>query len=159
MSLLVLNLLLALVWAVLTDTLTLSGLVVGYAIGFATLWMAKPMYGDTGMYFVRLGRALYLMIYFFYELFMSSFRVAAAVLRPWTVRHSEFLEMPLDVESDIEIMLVANLISLTPGTLSLDVSEDRKTLYVHAMFAEDPEAEIKGLKAGMEHNVRRVFAQ
>ena len=47
--------------------------------------------------------------------------------------------MPLDVKTDAGILLVANLISLTPGTLSLDVSEDRKNLKIHAMFADDPE--------------------
>ncbi|MEM6465820.1 MAG: Na+/H+ antiporter subunit E, partial [Pseudomonadota bacterium] len=48
------------------------------------------------------------------------------------------------------ILLVTNLISLTPGTLSIDVSEDRKTLKIHAMFADDPEAVCATLKSGME---------
>ena len=58
--------------------------------------------------------------------------------------------MPLTVRSDEGILLVTNLISLTPGTLSLDVSEDRKTLTIHAMFASDPEALIASLKSGIE---------
>ena len=65
--------------------------------------------------------------------------------------------MPLDVTSDLEILLVTNLISLTPGTLSLDVTPDRKTLIVHAMFADDPDALIAELKDGMERMVREVF--
>jgi multicomponent Na+:H+ antiporter subunit E len=65
--------------------------------------------------------------------------------------------MPLDVQSDLEILLVTNLISLTPGTLSLDVTPDRKTLIVHAMFADDPEALVKELKNGMERMVKEVF--
>jgi len=64
--------------------------------------------------------------------------------------------MPLDVKSDAGIFLVTNLISLTPGTLSLDVSEDRKTLYVHAMFADDPEEVCRKLKSGMERWVREA---
>ena len=58
--------------------------------------------------------------------------------------------MPLDVKSDAGILLVTNLISLTPGTLSIDVSEDRKTLRIHAMFAEDPDEVVQQLKSGME---------
>ncbi|MEM9787739.1 MAG: Na+/H+ antiporter subunit E, partial [Pseudomonadota bacterium] len=69
------------------------------------------------------------------------------------------LEMPLDVKSDIEILLVTNLISLTPGTLSLDVTPDRKTLIVHAMFADDPDEVIASLKSGMERLVKEVFEE
>lgn len=158
MNLFVINLILALVWAILTDTLALSGLVVGYVIGFAALWMAKPLYGDPGNYFVQFFRAAHLVVFFFYELLVSSVRVARAVLNPSSVQHPAFVTMPLDVKSDLEIMLVANLISLTPGTLSIDVSEDRSSLLVHAMFAEDPEAEVKALKDGMERMVMRVFS-
>lgn len=44
------------------------------------------------------------------------------------------IALPLSARTEMEITLVANLISLTPGTLSLDVSDDRKVLYIHAMF-------------------------
>jgi multicomponent Na+:H+ antiporter subunit E len=58
--------------------------------------------------------------------------------------------VPLDVKSDVGILLVTNLISLTPGTLSLDVSRDRRTLAVHAMFVDDPDELRDQLKRGME---------
>ena len=61
--------------------------------------------------------------------------------------------VPLDARTDFEIMTLANLISLTPGTLSLDVSEDRRTLYVHAMFIDDPDALRREIKQGMERRV------
>ena len=54
--------------------------------------------------------------------------------------------IPLDAKTDLEITFLANLITLTPGTLSLDCSEDRKTLYIHSMYIDDLEkfrAEIK----------------
>ena len=81
------------------------------------------------------------------------------MLTPQDLSKPALIEMPLDVERDIEILLVTNLISLTPGTLSLDVTPDRKTLIVHAMFAEDPEALVHELKDGMERRVMRVFQQ
>jgi multicomponent Na+:H+ antiporter subunit E len=58
--------------------------------------------------------------------------------------------MPLDAKDEMEILLVTNLISLTPGTLSLDVSEDRSTLFIHAMFADDPDEIRHQMKSGME---------
>jgi multicomponent Na+:H+ antiporter subunit E len=79
------------------------------------------------------------------------------VITPQDLSCPKIIEVPLQAESDLEILLVTNLISLTPGTLSLDVSPDRKTLFVHAMFAENPDEVIEGLQDGMEYHVRRVF--
>lgn len=157
MNLFAVNLLLALVWTALTDSFTLQGVLSGYLIGLLALWFAQPLYGPAGVYFVRTVRIAQLAAFFIYDLLVSSLRVAWDVITPQDLSNPAILEMPLDVESDLEILLVTNLISLTPGTLSLDVSPDRKTLYVHAMFADDPDAVISDLKNGMEHMVRRVF--
>ncbi len=156
MRILSINLILALVWISLTDSFTLEGLLVGFLLGLVALWMAQPIFGDTGTYFVGLLRAVQLILYFLKELVLSSARVAWAVVNPGRKIAPRILEVPLDVKTDLEIMTVASLITLTPGTLTLDVSEDRKKLYVHAMFANDPEAEIRALKDGMERMVRRV---
>jgi multicomponent Na+:H+ antiporter subunit E len=61
--------------------------------------------------------------------------------------------IPLEAESDLSISLLANLITLTPGSLTLDVSEDRKVLYVHTMYAED----IDQLRLGIKDLERRVL--
>ena len=159
MNLFSVNLLLAVVWTALTDSFTVGGFLSGYVIGLGALWMTQPLYGEAGNYFVRTLRIVQLALYFVYDLVMSSFRVARDVLTPQDLSSPRILAMPLKAESAIEVLLFTNLISLTPGTLSLDVSPDRKTLYVHAMFADDPEAVIAGLQQGMEHRVRRVFAK
>ena len=159
MNLFSVNLLLAVVWTALTDSFTVGGFLSGYVIGLGALWLTQPLYGHTGGYFVRTLRIVQLALYFVYDLVMSSFRVAWDVLTPQDLSSPRILAMPLKAESDLEVLVVTNLISLTPGTLSLDVSPDRKTLYVHAMFADDPEAVIAGLQQGMEHRVRRVFAE
>ena len=72
------------------------------------------------------------------------------VLTPRHRARPAIIEMPLDVKSDAGILLVTNLISLTPGTLSLDVTDDGRTLYVHAMFADDLDALRAQMKNGME---------
>jgi multicomponent Na+:H+ antiporter subunit E len=157
MNLFLLNLLLAVVWASLWGSLTLFQLVVGFHVGFVTLWIAQPLLGAPSGYYLRAYRVVRLVLYFLYDLCISSIRVAYDVLTPTDYSNPAILEMPLDVESDIEILLVTNLISLTPGTLSLDVTPDRKTLIVHAMFADDPEEVIANLKSGMERLVKEVF--
>jgi multicomponent Na+:H+ antiporter subunit E len=67
------------------------------------------------------------------------------------------VRVPLDAESDLEITLLANLISLTPGTLSLDVSDDKKVLYVHSMYIEDKEEFIHGIKNGFERRLLELL--
>jgi multicomponent Na+:H+ antiporter subunit E len=157
MNLFLLNLLLAVIWAGLWGSFTLTQLVIGFHVGFATLWVAQPLFGGPSGYYLRAYRIVRLVLYFLYDLCVSSIQVAHDVLTPKDRSNPAILEMPLDVKSDIEILLVTNLISLTPGTLSLDVTPDRKTLIVHAMFADDPDEVIASLKSGMERMVKEVF--
>ena len=157
MNIFALNLVLALVWAALWSDFSVYQMVSGYLVGFGALWLAQPLFGQDSPYFRRAYRVVRLVVYFVYELVVSSIQVAWDVLTPTDLSTPKILEMPLDVESDIEILLVTNLISLTPGTLSIDITPDRKTLFVHAMFADDPDAQIAALKSGMERMVKEVF--
>ncbi|MEL7215308.1 MAG: Na+/H+ antiporter subunit E [Pseudomonadota bacterium] len=157
MNLFTVNMLLAVVWATLTATITLSSLLTGYVIGYAALWVASPLFGGSNGYFVRVFRVIRLIGYFLYELAASSIRVTWDVLTPTDRSNPKIVEVPLDVDSDTEVLLVTSLISLTPGTLSLDVSPDRKTLKVHAMFADNPDEVVHDIKTGMERMVKEVF--
>ena len=65
--------------------------------------------------------------------------------------------IPLEAKTDAEITFLANVITLTPGTLSLDVSEDRSTLYVHTMFLESPEVLRESIKEGFERRVLELL--
>ena len=144
-----LNIILAIAWVAFTGSVSLVGLITGFVIGYGALWLIQPLIG-TSTYFRRVTAWVKLVIMFHYELIVSSFAVAMDVLTPKHRARPAIIEVPLDVQTDTGILLVTNLISLTPGTLSLDVSEDRKTLLVHAMFADDPDALRKSLKDGME---------
>jgi len=157
MNLFALNVLLAFVWQALTATFSLPSLIAGFLIGYGALWLAQPLFGQRSPYFLRVFRGVRLLLFFLWELVVSSIRVAWDIVRPHGQSNPEIIAMPLDVESDLEILLVTSLISLTPGTLSLDVSPDRKTLFVHAMFADDPEALVAELKHGMERMVKEAF--
>lgn len=149
MNVLSTNLILALVWAALSGEFSLQSLASGYALGFVALWMVQPLTG-TSRYFFRVFAWIRLIVMFLYELAVSSLQVAWDVLTPQHLSRPGLVEVPLDVKSDAGILLVTNLISLTPGTLSIDISADRSTLTVHAMFVDDSEALCRELKAGME---------
>ena len=152
MNLLVLNLFLALGWALVTGSFTAWTFVVGFALGYLALWIVRPLYGPTG-YFERFWLLLRLIGYFLYELVLSSLSVAWDSISPRHRSRPGIVAIPLDVRSDVEILVLANLVSLTPGTLSLEVSEDRRTLYVHAMFVEDAESVRARIKGGIERRL------
>ena len=152
MNLFVLNGALALGWAALAGSFTLPSLMTGFGIGYLALWVARPLFGETA-YFERVWRIVRLAALFIYELLLSSLLVVWDVITPRHRSKPGIVAVPLDAKSDGEIFLVAGLISLTPGSLSLDVSADRKTLYVHAMFIDDPDVLRRDLKQGMERMV------
>ena len=92
-----------------------------------------------------------------WEILLSGARVAWEVLTPRARARPGIIRVPLDLERTDQIALLANLVTLTPGTVSLDVSEARDALYVHVMFLDDVDAEIRSIKDGLETRVRRVL--
>lgn len=147
------NLVFALAWVLITGNVSLSGIGIGFVLGYGALWLVQPLTGSS-RYFFRVIAWIRLIVMFHVELLLSSFSVLYDILTPRHRARPAIIEMPLDVRSDAGVLLVTNLISLTPGTLSLDVNADRTILRVHAMFADDPDALIKSLKSGMEKWVR-----
>lgn len=150
------NLLIMLGWVMITGDWSSMSLFTGFLVGFAALWVARDLFGPN-RYHARVVGALRLLVAFVRELVVSSVSVALAVLSPRAADDSGFVEMPLDARTDVEIMTTANLISLTPGTLSVDVSEDRTRLLVHAMFVGDPAETIAAMKHGIERPVLRAL--
>ena len=134
---------------------TLSGLLVGFGLGFLALWLTRPLYGET-RYFQRVPKTARLLGYFLVELVRSNLRVLWDVVTPGHISRPGIVGIPLRAQSDLEILLVANLISLTPGTLSIDLAEDRRTLFVHVMFLDDPEEFRRGIQNGLERLVLEV---
>lgn len=156
MNLFLLNLLLALLWGALSDSLTPAGLLTGFVLGALVLAVAERALGPA-RYLRRLIRSLVLAGVFLVELVRSSLQVAREVLTPRHRMRPAVLEVPLDLENETAIALLANLVSLTPGTLSVDVASDRSSLYVHAMYADDPDAVRRAIKRDFERRVREVF--
>lgn len=102
----------------------------------------------------RSGLWIKLMARFFKDLALSVRDVALTVINPSRVTHSAIVAVPLTVRSDAGIALFANMITLTPGTTSLHVSDDRKTLYVHVMNVSDDA--VQQMKDGFEQRVLEV---
>ncbi len=160
MIVLALNVLIALVCATLLGSFSALNLLTGFASGYFVLWAARPLMGLRGKktrYFRALPQGFLLTAFFLKELVKSCLIVARDCVAPRPNLHPAIFKMPLDVRSDAEIVLLANLITLTPGTMTLDVAEDRGFLVIHSIYAQDPEALVAELKGGMEHRVKEVF--
>lgn len=158
MNLLALNAALALGWAAVNGEFTLPTLAAGFALGYCALWLTRSLYPEgAARYFGRLPRAARLAAYFVYELVLSSLRVAWDVVTPSMHAQPGIIRVPLDAATDAEILVTANLVSLTPGSLSLDVSPDRRELYVHVMYLDDPHTERRAIKDKLERRVLEVM--
>ena len=156
MTLFLINVLLALAWVAVSGTLTALNLFFGFVLGAAALSLIREQVGSVG-YLSRMRRIASLFLLFLYELVLSAFRVARIVLKPDMDVHPGIFAYPLQVRRDFEITLLANMITLTPGTLSVDVSEDRSTLYVHAMDVKDPDAARRDIADGFERKIMEAF--
>ncbi|APO66873.1 Na+/H+ antiporter subunit E [Rhizobium gallicum] len=150
------NLLLAIAWVAVSGSASLHNLVFGFVLGAVALAIVREPFGSKG-YLHRTRLVLSLALLFLKELARSAWTVARTVLRPRMEIRPGIFAFPLTVDRDLEITLLANLITLTPGTLSVDVSEDRRTLYVHALDCADPEATKRAIASGFERKIMEAF--
>lgn len=156
MNLFLVNVLLALSWAAVSGSFSLGNLLFGFVLGALALSLIREQVGSVG-YFSRIRRVFSLFALFIYELVMSGVRVAILVLSPNMNLKPGIFAYDLKVDRDLEITLLANLITLTPGTLSVDVSPDRSTLYIHALDCADPDQIRKEIADGFERKILEAF--
>lgn len=150
------NILLALAWMALTDSFNAGGLITGFLFGFFVIWIGRRD-RSTATYHRRLLAIAGFIPYFIKELVAANLRVAYDVLTPQDHMQPGIVAVPLDLETDLQITLLATCITLTPGTLSLHISEDRRTLFVHAMYIDDPETLVHEIKQGFEKRIREII--
>lgn len=151
------GLLLAVIWVALTGQFSLFNLGVGVVLGIGAMRLAVPARRSAK----RLSLSWALVRFPFvviWALVLSNLRVARSVLfTPLDQLTPGIIAVPVDLESDAEITALANLLTLTPGTLSLDISNDRRTLFVHVLDLSDPDAALASIKA-FERGVREIYA-
>jgi multicomponent Na+:H+ antiporter subunit E len=152
------NMLLALAWAALQGEFSLWTLVTGQFLGYLILVvLVRGGVLETSPYIGRVHRVVSLAAYFFYELVTANIRLALDVATPHFNMKPGIIALPLDATKDRQILLLSMLINTTPGSVALDVSPDRKTLYVHVMYMDTPDAAREELKQGFERRVLGVL--
>ncbi len=157
MGLFIYNVLISLLWTLLTGKVSIGNSVLGFVLGYVALILLYPTADGKSSYFQKTLQVIFFALFFTKELIVSSFRVAIDVMKPLPLMQPGVIGIPLDAKTDLEITLLANIISLTPGTLSLDVSTDRKTLYIHAMHVSNPDDLRREIKDGLERRLLEVL--
>jgi multicomponent Na+:H+ antiporter subunit E len=145
-------------WALATGDFSILNLTLGAAVAAVALFLIRGQVTRPRS-LMRLRRMLSLAGLFLYEVILSAVRVGLLVLRPdiGTRLTPGIVAFPLTVRRPAEITLLANLITLTPGTLSVDVSEDGKLLYVHAINVTSRDALIRAIAEGFERKIIEAF--
>ncbi|MDR6299569.1 Na+/H+ antiporter subunit E [Mesonia maritima] len=148
------NILLTFIWVAITGDFQFSNYVFGFILSFIILFVITR--GDA-KYFKIIPKLVAFIFFFLFELIKANLQVAFDVVTKKFYMTPGIIKVPLEAETNLEISLLANLITLTPGTLSLDVSEDRKVLYVHAMYISDKEEFISDIKNGFERRLLEIL--
>ncbi len=108
-------------------------------------WIIKlPHFIEFGLFYVK-------------EVILSNLKVAYDVVTPSYFMKPAFIELDLKGMSDRQILFAANLITMTPGTLSLDVCEETQKLKIHSMYVDDPDVEVRELETEILKRIRNVF--
>jgi multicomponent Na+:H+ antiporter subunit E len=151
-SLMVWNFILALVWAATTEEFSARNFGIGFLLGFALLYATRKVLYSSD-YFRNIREVVELVWFFIKELVLSNIRMAYYTVMPLNRMRPGVIAVPLEPMSDVELTVLSNLLTLTPGTLSLDVSRDNRTLYIHVMWFSDADEVRREIKRGFESAV------
>lgn len=150
------NVILAILWVSLSGSFSGPNLLAGFFFGYLALMVLQVKVESLHGYSRRIPRLAAFTGYFLKELAKANYRVAYDVATPVWYMKPGVIGIPLDAKTDVEIMILSSMISLTPGTLSLDVTDDRKVLFIHAMFLQDEEELRRDLKE-LERRILRIM--
>lgn len=149
------NLLLSFVWVALTGSVTFPNFYFGFVLGFFILWLTHR--DDDKRYFNRVPKIIGFFLYFLFEMIKANIQVAFDVITPRFFMQPGIINYPMDAKTDFEINMLSTVIALTPGTLVMDVSQDKKVIYIHVMYLRDKEKFIREFKNGSERRLLEIL--
>ena len=145
--------LIALAWCFLQGSITLGNLILGVFLGMLVFIVSKSFNGMDKSW-RQLRATSRLIVFVLWELVVSSFRVGWDIVTPTVYARPRIVRIPIDDLDDVAITILANAISLTPGSLALEVSDNRQYLYVHLMYAEDRDEAVRNIHLELGNRVR-----
>ena len=149
------NIIIAITWIFLQNNYTMPSFIFGYSIGLFILFILRRFL-VFDFYLRRVWAIIKLIMLFIIELIKANIDVIKTVLSPKLTNQPGIVAVTTKLESDVEITLLAALISLTPGTISMDFSADSKTIYIHALNVPDKEEMIEDIHNTFERAIKEV---
>jgi multicomponent Na+:H+ antiporter subunit E len=156
MSPFLLNLLLALLWTFTWGSFDIYTLTAGFVLGYLLLGLYSRVTQSQG-YGVRVFHLLSFFAYFVRILIIANIQIAIEVLTPTHYQTPRIIRYDVSQLNEVQVTALANTITLTPGTLAIDISKDRQWLYIHCMYAADREAAVRSLDELRDRLIREVF--
>src|SRR5690625_4956631 len=132
----VVNLIISFMWMFLSESYTLVTFTLGYIVGIILLLFLNRFFKER-FYLERFFKFIVLFLTFIRELIVSNIDIVKLVYAQNPDFEPGIFAMPIEVKKNWEITLLANLITLTPGTLSVAISDDKSQIFIHAMHIED----------------------
>jgi len=153
-----LNLLLSLVWVALTGHLNYTNFLFGFIMGFFILWLlARVSKAEERNYFYRVPKIILFIFSFFYDMIRANIEVAREIMTPQLNMTPGIIAYEHKLKTDFEITMMTNLIALTPGTMVLKISDDKKILYIHGLYIRDKEKFIERMRNGLEKKLIEII--
>jgi multicomponent Na+:H+ antiporter subunit E len=149
------NLLIGVIWMFLQDDWSVLTFFSGYLFGLLVLYILRR-YLPTKFYLVTLLAIFQLFMVFIYELFTSSILVIKQILRPKINITPGIFTLETQLEGDLEVTLLALLLTLTPGSVVIEVSSDSKKFYIHAMDIPESSNAVLQSKVKFEKAIKKV---
>ncbi|ADU29823.1 Na+/H+ antiporter subunit E [Evansella cellulosilytica] len=150
-----LNIVVALIWMLLQNSFTGVDFAIGYIVGLLLLYVLRRFL-SFDFYFRRVLAFIKLFLLFIYKLILSNIEVIKIVLSPKLNIKPGIIAVPTKLKTDWEVTLLSCLISLTPGTLSMNFSEDGRTIFVHSIHVPNKHEAIKEIHNSFEKAIMEV---
>jgi multicomponent K+:H+ antiporter subunit E len=151
-----LSLCLLFIWLLLMNDLSLGHWLLGAVLGLLIPLLTQLFWERVP----RLYKPVRLCLFFLRilgDIVFANLQVAKLIIGSSSKLRPAFVEVPLELEDDLALTMLASIVSLTPGTVSADLSDDRKTLLVHGLDVADEEQLIREIKQRYEAPLKEVF--
>ncbi len=152
-----LSLALVVTWLLLVNTVTLNALVFGVILGIVVPQLTRPYWPDAPR--IRNPRMIveYALVVL-WDIVVANVQVAMIILfMPEARRRPAWVDIPMELRSPEAITVLAGTITMTPGTLSSDLSADGHAILVHCLHAPDPDAVRAEIKRRYERRLKEIF--
>ncbi|EAR51135.1 pH adaption potassium efflux system protein PhaE [Oceanicola granulosus HTCC2516] len=153
----VLTLVLALVWVLLQNDVTPGMVVFGLILGIVIPILTAMWWPDRPKTF-HVWRMIPYMLIVMWDIIVANIQVAWIVLTvPNAKLKPAWIVVPLELTQPEAITILAGTITLTPGTVSSDVSSEGHSLLVHVLHTDDPDADRDEIKNRYERRLLEIF--